>query len=844
MEEAFSLRYNSHKQGRGNANHPNTFVINPVAIKACANSIETVDEAPTLQASNWLNSTNAYHLKGGKGFAILEPAGVIDTMQSAREGSPRLYESDACSLLSPSTGGAKLKVVYKAANGDRLYSENAPTLRSLSSTNGHQGGSGAMKVREINGELYHERPMTAAEYENCMGWESGCTTTGITTDGKEFQVSETQRKKVLGNGIIPQEVTELLAALRPFLEAEPEPTEYQWGADGVGRGNCAGLNVWAVCGIPKGIVIDGVKDSKKTNRQQRVNLAAKIHESCVVGLGVATPAEIDELGINAAEKLALSRAIAHVRAQGYEPTDVIGDLAIPAIEGASTKREKSADDKYPEASAASIAAKYALDLYWERVNDQYPGYGFLAHAGYVQPSHLGAIGKFGLIPGIYRLSYKPCREKTAVVAAAESLNTQAGYTMVATFSGFDDFSSFPSDESMQAKSEKARLIRDQILAVDSEADYAELRNNPNLTREQLNWVRENLISKEERKALAQRIKSNPLPKLETGSLSADKLKAVAQERGLLPKKQSTPIVAAAQSVGLSGKELQQLPDVPPNADIPPEPLAPSLLNCLSLLEVNDFIRAKRSEAIAEFVSVGWQERFDLRVLTQNTVDSVLMVDATESQIRQVIPLLDRDKDSKIAWLENRVKELEALLTSKGSKHKQKDKNTTVEWYTPDEPYVQLVRQTFGGQIDTDPASNDFAQTWIKADQYFTKETDGLANSHLWKGFVFCNPPYGNEPRKWLAETIRLYQLGQIDGAIFLINRSGSRWFRNIKKDLSAVCQVHDRIKFINQFGEVAGSPMYDNDFLCIGESIVDAFAELFSGIGDVTVLRASAQEAA
>jgi hypothetical protein len=524
----------------------------------------------------------------------------------------------------------------------------------------------------------------------------------------------------------------------------------------------------------------------------------------------------------------------------------MGDLAMPPVEGVSTKREKSADDKYLEASAASIAAKYALDLYWERVNEQYPNYGFLAHAGYVQSSHLEAINKFGLIPGIHRLSYKPCREKAAVGAAAQSSNTQGDYsTMVATFSGLDDYSNLPSNESAESKSEKARLIRDQILAVDSEADYAELRSNPNLTREQLNWVRENLLSKEERKALAQRIRANPLPKpvtvgdvvcdrsgqivgtvtktmvtfleigdtklswedfetqgltkqeissspneaegnlqtesvpveiagtsdtdevdriveeirdldrsygleiarrllrlqqiwkpslespsfgdfctarlgkrygksyrneliaaakvveerlptgvsgrltgvdqattiskvlnagaspeqaieliedvLETGSLSADKLKAVAQERGLLPKKQTPPIVAAAQSVGLSGKETQQLPGVPPNADIPPESIAPSLTACLSLLEVNDFIRAKRSEAIAEFVSVGWQERFALRVLTQNTIDSVLMVDATESQVRQVIPLLDRDKDAKIAWLENRVKELEAKL---------------------------------------------------------------------------------------------------------------------------------------------------------------------------------------
>lgn len=182
-------------------------------------------------------------------------------------------------------------------------------------------------------------------------------------------------------------------------------------------------------------------------------------------------------------------------------------------------------------------------------------------------------------------------------------------------------------------------------------------------------------------------------------------------------------------------------------------------------------------------------------------------------------------------------EIEILSKKQGSKHKQKDKNTTVEWYTPNDPYISMVRKVFGGKIDTDPASNEMAQSWIQADLYFTKETDGLANSHLWKGLVFCNPPYGNEPKKWISEAVKLYQAGQIKGAIFLINRSGSNWFRQAKKDLSAVCQVHKRIKFVNQEGAIASSPMYDNDFLCIGTEIADEFERVFSTVGDVTMIQ-------
>jgi site-specific DNA-cytosine methylase len=108
-------------------------------------------------------------------------------------------------------------VLYKAASGDRYYSENAPTLRSLSSTSGHQAGNGAYKVREFQGEEWLERPITAIEAERLMGWEEGCTATGINDRGEEISISTTQRIKMLGNGIIPNEVTEILDALKTFL---------------------------------------------------------------------------------------------------------------------------------------------------------------------------------------------------------------------------------------------------------------------------------------------------------------------------------------------------------------------------------------------------------------------------------------------------------------------------------------------------------------------------------------------------------------------------------------------------------------------------------------------------
>ena len=109
--------------------------------------------------------------------------------------------------------GANSCVVYRAAGGDREYWANAPTLRSLSNTGGHQSGSGAVKVRTYTEGTSTQRPMTAEECEVIMGWEPGSTAIGIDDQGNQIQISQTQRKKILGNGIVPQEITSILSSL-------------------------------------------------------------------------------------------------------------------------------------------------------------------------------------------------------------------------------------------------------------------------------------------------------------------------------------------------------------------------------------------------------------------------------------------------------------------------------------------------------------------------------------------------------------------------------------------------------------------------------------------------------
>jgi hypothetical protein len=141
-----------------------------------------------------------------------------------------------------------------------------------------------------------------------------------------------------------------------------------------------------------------------------------------------------------------------------------------------------------------------------------------------------------------------------------------------------------------------------------------------------------------------------------------------------------------------------------------------------------------------------------------------------------------------------------------------------------------------GKIDLDPASNDVAQAWIKAGTYYTAELDGMIRP--WFGRVWCNPPYGKtqpkgrQAKDWLDLAINRYQAGDVDAAILLLNRTGATWYRNLRKQVTAFCEVHERIAFLDATGKSQRSPRYHNDFLYLGQK-ADLFKEIFSEIGEV-----------
>lgn len=191
-------------------------------------------------------------------------------------------------------------------------------------------------------------------------------------------------------------------------------TNYVFGADGVGRGNFAGINIWCICGIPKGVILP-VKDSKKTNKKQRANIIEQIKDKCIWSLGSSTPKHIDTWHISYSEESSLITAYLNLTKQSYLIDHLYGDLGMPnlvRLNNSNIKniyKLKDADDSIPAVSAASIFAKYALDLYWDRIHEHYPQYDFINNAGYGIKAKQ-KIAKFGLIESIHRYSYKPCKE--------------------------------------------------------------------------------------------------------------------------------------------------------------------------------------------------------------------------------------------------------------------------------------------------------------------------------------------------------------------------------------------------------------------------------------------------
>ena len=174
------------------------------------------------------------------------------------------------------------------------------------------------------------------------------------------------------------------------------------GVDEVGIGCLAGPLISAAVIFGKNKSEYFFKDSKKTTQKNRAVQAHYIKSNFYVGIGVASPSEIDELNVLRASHLAMIRAI--------ENLPVIPEKII--IDGIHTpKGLKNAeamikgDENLQEIAAASIVAKYFRDQLMLKYAKEYEGYFFEKNKGYPTKDHKNAINYLGL-SNIHRKSFK------------------------------------------------------------------------------------------------------------------------------------------------------------------------------------------------------------------------------------------------------------------------------------------------------------------------------------------------------------------------------------------------------------------------------------------------------
>ena len=165
------------------------------------------------------------------------------------------------------------------------------------------------------------------------------------------------------------------------------------GVDEAGRGPLAGPVCAAAVVLPKGLILEGVNDSKKLTEKKREALFDVITEQALDwSIAFATVEEIEEINILNAAMLAMKRAVEELK----NPVDfaIIDGNRKPPLE-IDCEAVVKGDAKSMSVSAASILAKVSRDRILRQYAVDYPQYGFEKHKGYGTKVHVEALKKYG-----------------------------------------------------------------------------------------------------------------------------------------------------------------------------------------------------------------------------------------------------------------------------------------------------------------------------------------------------------------------------------------------------------------------------------------------------------------
>lgn len=201
---------------------------------------------------------------------------------------------------------------------------------------------------------------------------------------------------------MPRKFDRSLIPVAPDFQFEQElwnaGRQFVAGVDEAGRGALAGPVAAAAVIFPADPSLAhslvGVRDSKQMTALQREKWAARLPELALgYAVGFASVEEIDRLGILAATRLAVQRAVTLLP---QLPQHLLVDyLSLPGCSIAQTPLVKG-DARSLSIAAASVFAKTARDALLCQLDQHFTGYGLAAHKGYGTPAHIQAITRLGL----------------------------------------------------------------------------------------------------------------------------------------------------------------------------------------------------------------------------------------------------------------------------------------------------------------------------------------------------------------------------------------------------------------------------------------------------------------
>jgi ribonuclease HII len=194
--------------------------------------------------------------------------------------------------------------------------------------------------------------------------------------------------------------------LRQERKLQRQGFKYIAGLDESGRGAWAGPIVAAAVILDPKIKIKGLKDSKLLRAPNREEFFDKIANVAIAwSVAAINQQTIDKIGIQEANILAMKQALKKLSpGADYSLTDALS-LSYRQLPNLAFIK---GDRKITSIAAASIIAKVMRDQMMDKLDEQYPQYGFKQHKGYGTAHHFQMLAEHGICE-IHRKTWQPMK---------------------------------------------------------------------------------------------------------------------------------------------------------------------------------------------------------------------------------------------------------------------------------------------------------------------------------------------------------------------------------------------------------------------------------------------------